>query len=84
MEKEEIKIEAPIAVAGVTLVPIVKTSLNYWLGKGHHSFFGTKQPISLVVAGPQGKRAFRVNGEEISLEQLTEEVPDIKEVLEGI
>ena len=84
MEKEEIKIEAPFAVAGVTLVPVVKTSLNCWSGKGCLSFFGTKQPDSLVVVAPQAKRAFRINGEEIPLDQLTEEVPDIKEILERI
>ncbi|MFC2016104.1 hypothetical protein ACFLUF_00125 [Chloroflexota bacterium] len=84
MEKEEIRIEAPLAIAGVTLVPIVKVSLNYWYTKGRLSFFGTKQPVSLVVVSPQAKRAFRINGEEISLDQLTKEVPGIKEVLEGV
>ena len=84
MEKEEIKIEAPFAVAGVTLVPIVKTSLNCWQGKRCLSFFGTKQPVSLVVISPQAKKAFRVSGEEISLDQLIKEVPGIKEILEGL
>ena len=83
MEKEEIRLEAPFAVAGVTLVPIVKTSLNCWHSKGCVSVFGTKQPISLVVVSPQVKRAFRINGEEVSLDQLTKEVPGIKEILEG-
>ena len=84
MEKEEIKIEAPLAVAGVTLVPIVKSSLNCWCSKNRLSFFGNKQPVSVVVVSPQARRAFRINGEEISLDQLTKEVPGIKEVLEGV
>ena len=84
MEKEEIRIEAPFAVAGVTLVPIVKASLNCWHSKGRFSFFGTKQPVSVVVVSPQATRAFRINGEEVSLDQLTKEVPDLKEILEGI
>ena len=84
MEKEEISIEAPFAVAGVTLVPIVKASLNSWHSKGRLSFFGIKQPISVVVISPQAKRAFRIDGEEVSLDQLTEEVPGIKEILEGM
>ena len=81
MEKEEIRIEAPFAVAGVTLVPVVKAWLNCWQSKGRLSFFGTKQPVSVVVISAQAKRAFRISGEEISLDQLTEEVPGIKEIL---
>ncbi len=84
MEKEEIRIEAPFAVAGVTLVPIVKTSVNYWHSKGRLSFFGTKQPVSIVVISPQAKKAFHINGEEIPLDQLINEVPGIKEVLEEL
>ncbi len=84
MEKEEIKIEAPFAVAGVTLVPIVKTSLNHWHSKGRFSFFGNKQPISVVVISPQARRAFRITGEEISLDQLAKEAPGITEMLERI
>ena len=84
MEKEEIKIEAPFTVAGVTLVPIVKTQLNRWQTKDRLSFFGIKQPVSIVVVSPQVKRAFRISGEEVPLDQLIEEVPDIKEILERI
>ena len=84
MEKEEIRIEAPIAVAGVTLVPIAKASLNYWHGKGRLSFFGTKQPVSVVIISPQAKRAFRISGEQVPLDQLVKEAPGIKDILEGI
>ena len=85
MEKEEkIRIEAPFAVAGLTLVPIVKTWLSLWHRRGRLSFFGIKQPVTIVVVSPQAKRAFRINGEEVSLDQLTKEVPGIKETLEGI
>ena len=80
MEKEEVRIEAPFDVNGVTLVPIVKTSVNYWHSKGRFSFFGMKHPVSVVVASPQAKRAFRINGEEVPLDQLTKEVPGIKEI----
>ncbi|MFC2046699.1 hypothetical protein ACFLTK_00265 [Chloroflexota bacterium] len=84
MEKKEIKIEAPFAIAGVTLVPIVKTSLNYRHSKNSLSFFGTKQPVSLVVISSQAKRAFRISGEEVSFDQLAKEAPGLEEVLEKI
>ena len=83
MEKEEIRIEAPFAVAGITLIPIVKASLNCWQGRGRLSFLGIKQPVSIVVISPQAKRAFRISGEEVPLAQLIKEVPGIKDIIEG-
>ena len=84
MEKEEIRLETPFAIAGVTLVPIVKTSINHWQSKGELFFIGTKQPLSLLVISPQAKRAFRISGEEISPDELMKEVPAIARILEGI
>ena len=84
MGKREITIDNPVTVGGVTLIPIVKTWLNCWRSKARLSFFGINQPVSIVVVSPQTKRAFRINGEEVSLDQLMTEVSGIKEILEGI
>lgn len=84
MEKKEVEIGNPVTVAGVTLIPVIKVSLNYWRSNGSVSFFGVKQPIGLVVVSSSARRAFRITGEEVPLDQLIQEVPRIKEVLEGI
>ena len=84
METEEIRIEAPFTVNGVTLIPIVKASITGWHRKRRLSFLGTKQPVIVVVVSPQTKRAFRISGEEISLDQLIKEVPGIKDILAGV
>jgi len=84
MEKKEVEIGSPVTVAGVTLIPVIKVSLNYWRRNGSLSFFGVKQPIGVVVVSPSAKRAFRITGEEVPLDQFIQEVPGIKEVLEGI
>ena len=84
MEKNEIVIENPVAVAGITLVPVTELSLNHWRGKHSLLCFGIKQPVGVVVISPSAKRAFRITGEEISLKELITEAPGIKEVLEGI
>lgn len=84
MKKKEIEIGNPMTVAGVTLIPVIKVSLNYWRRNGSLSFFGVKQPIGMVLVSPSGKRAFRITGEEVPLDQFIQEVPGIKEVLEGI
>jgi len=84
MEKNEVVIEKPVAVAGITLVPVTKLSLTYWRGKRGFSCFSVKQPVGVVVVSQSAKRAFRITGEEISLDQLITEAPGIKEALEGI
>ena len=84
MEKEEVEIDKAVKVAGVTLIPVTKVSLNYWHSNSGISFFGVKQPVSVIVVSPSAKKAFRVTGEEVSLYQLIQEVPGIKEILEGM
>ena len=81
MEKKEVGIGNPVVVAGVTLIPIAKVSLNYWHSNGGISFFGVKQPFAVVVVSPSAKRAFRITGKEVSLDQLIQEVPGMEEIL---
>ena len=84
MEKEEVTIGNPIAVDGVTLIPIVRVSLNSQYCKSGISLFSVKQPIALVVISVSARTAFRITGEEVSIDQLIQEFPDIKGMLEGI
>ena len=81
MDKKEVAINNPVTVAGVTLIPIVKISQYYWQGNRGISFMGVKQPVSVIVVSPSAKRAFRMTGEEVPLDQLIQEVPGVKEIL---
>ena len=84
MEKEKVEIGNPVTIGGLTLIPVVELSLAYWCSGGRFSCFGAKQPTSIVVVSPSEKRAFRVSGEEVPLDQFIEEIPGMKEVLETI
>ncbi|MFC1965119.1 hypothetical protein ACFLWG_03875 [Chloroflexota bacterium] len=84
MDTKEIVIDNPVTVAGITLIPVAKVSLSHWHGNRGTSFFGFKQPIGVVVVSPSARRAFRITGEKVSLDQFIQEVPGIKEILEGI
>ena len=84
MEKKETTIDSPVGVGEVTLIPVAKTLLNYERSNGGIFFFGMKQPVAVVVISVSGKRAFRITGEEVSVEEPIQEVPGIKETLEGI
>ena len=83
-KKREVEISNPVTIAGVTLIPVIKASLYYWHSNRGISFFSLKQPLNVIVVSPSGKKAFRITGEEVSLEQLIQEVPGIQEILAGI
>ena len=84
MEGKEIVVGPPLTVAGVTLIPVTKVSLGCQRASGGLYFFGAKQPVAVVVVSRSAKRAFRISGEEFSLEQLIKEAPGIKEILEEL
>ena len=84
MEEKEVIVENPVTIAGVTVIPVAEMSLNRWHGSRGFSFFGIKQPAGVVVVSPSVRKAFRTTGEEVSLDEFIKEVPDVKEVLEGI
>ena len=84
MEKKQVKIGKPVKTGQVTIIPVVKFSLNYWRGRSRFSCLGIKQPLFIVVVSSSWKRVFRPNGEEIPLEQLIEEIPSLQKVLNAI
>lgn len=84
METKEVTIDSPVRVAGVTLVPVVKVLRSQRQGNHGTWLFGSKQPVGIVVVAPSSRRAFRINGEEVSLGRFMEEVPGINDILEGI
>ena len=84
MEKKEIEIGSPLKVGGVTIIPVIKSSLNCWRYRASISFFGIKQPASVVVVSASEKKAFRITGEEVPLDQLIQEVPAVEELVGSI
>jgi len=81
MEKK-ITISSPVAIAGVTLILVIKVSVNCQ-GAGNNIFFsGIKQPVNVVVAAPSTEKAFNIDGDEIPIGQLLQEVPDLAGMLE--
>ena len=81
MEKKEVTIGNPVSVAGVTLIPIVESSIKYGRSQRRIVASGTVQPVSIIVVTPSGRSAFRITGEEVPLDQLGKEVPAIRKLL---
>lgn len=82
MEKSVVSLDNPISIRGLTVIPVVKFSLNYSFAAGI-AVMSTKQPVAAVIISPSQKKAFRMTGEEVSLEQLATEFPAIREPLEN-
>jgi hypothetical protein len=82
MEKKEITAVNPVSVGEITIIPVSRIKVSSRKGKRGIAFSGSKQPDSVIIASPSGRRAFRITGEEVSLDQITEEFPGISEKLE--
>ncbi len=84
MEKKEVTIINPVTVAGVTIIPVSKVTINHWHSRQGIAFYGSAEPESIIIVTPSAKRAFHITGEEITFDQLAQEIPDIRETLEEI
>jgi hypothetical protein len=77
-EKKEIITGSPVTVAGLTLIPIMETRLYHWRYHNSFALFGSKQAIGMIVVTPTLTKALKVNGEEVTLEELKREFPDLE------
>ncbi len=84
MVKREPAIDNAVSVDGLTIIPVVEVSLGYLLYNNFATVYGSKEPVAFIIVSPTEKRAFRITGEEVSIEQLVEECPEIKEMLERV
>ena len=74
-------ISGPIAIAGISLILVVKLSVNCQpMGSGMF-FSGTKQPINLVINSEFGRKAFDIRGAEVQVSTLVEQAPDLAVLL---
>jgi len=82
MEIKKVGIGRPVVIGSVRLVPIVQTTIGHWQRDGMVSFWGIKRPVSLLAISPSTRVAFAITGEQVPVERLTEEAPDIKTVID--
>jgi len=75
--------EDPVSLGAFTLLPVSETiCIGEQIG-GIVLFRFSKTPIAVVVISPTERRAFRMTGEEISLEDLTAEIPEVSMAISG-
>ena len=81
MQTKKMKIEGAISEGAFIFLPVSKTTCRGERIGQTAFFFAAKIPVAIVVLSPTGKKAFRISGEEISLDTLAAEVPDIREAI---
>ena len=76
MEKKEIVVEKAVTLAGFSITPVVEVMLkcndNY--NKGFICYY-YRRPLAVIISSKSIKKAIRITGEEVPLEQLIQEVP---------
>jgi hypothetical protein len=77
MEKKAVITETPFKIDGLTVIPVVRISLDDRTYGKRNIAFGSRQPVAVIFSTGAKKKVLRITGEEISLEKLMEEFPDL-------
>ena len=84
LEKEKVSAGQPITVGETRLIPIVRTAISCRNVNSGIVCFGSKNPVGIVIISPKWKGAINVAGEEVPIDQYTEQVAELKELLQGM
>lgn len=71
----------PLKVGELTLVPVSEFHSFSMVSGDGGSFVGMKRAKAVVALGPWGAVALDLDGEVLSLEELLDEVPGLKELV---
>ncbi len=74
------RVGTPVTLPDMTLLPVVRSRRS---GRSP-VFFGSCQAVALVVVARGEKKAFRVDGTEVTLAELAREVPGLEEALRQV
>lgn len=80
--ERKIGIDKPVTVDGVTLISVTKSLLNCQHIDNRILCFGAKHPFIIVALSQTMRQAFDITGQEIALDQLIQDIPGIKEIME--
>ena len=83
METQKVSAGERITIGGITLLPIINTSVHCWNAKMGIAGYGSKALDGIVVVSEKWTGAMNVAGEEVPVERYAEKVPEVKELLEN-
>ncbi len=77
MRVGELKIDRPVTMGRVTLIPVARISTYSKVLKENAIFIGSKTPVVLVVLAPGSTKVLEMDGEEVP----PDEIPGLEEVI---
>jgi hypothetical protein len=84
VNRTELKADDPLKVGDITLIPVAEVHSFSNVRGERAAFAGRKRAKAVVVIGPWGAVALNVEGEELSLSELLNEVSGLKERITGV
>ena len=75
---------AALTIGGLTIVPVAVTSVEIQREEGRVMAFGDTEAVAVIVIGPSGTQVLAVSGDILSLEQLADLYPGIREQLDAL
>jgi hypothetical protein len=84
MNHRELKADNPLNVGDITLIPVAEVHSFSMVQGERAAFAGRKRAKAVVALGPWGTVALNIEGEEVSLKELLDEVSGLKELVAGI
>jgi hypothetical protein len=83
LETQKVSAGQRITVGGITLLPIINTSVHCWNIERGIVGYGSKTLDGIVVVSEKWTGAINIAGEEVPVERYTEKVPEVKELLKN-
>ena len=84
LEIGEVSAGQLITLGETILLPIVRTSRSCRIVNSGIVCSGSKNLVVIVIISPHWKCALNAAGEEVPIDQYSEQVPELKELLQGI
>ncbi len=81
MEKEEIVVDTPVEVCGLTVILVVQVTTHCFSKKKRISSFCSKKPLYVVIVKESDIKAFDMNGSQVELDKLIDAVSELKAML---
>jgi hypothetical protein len=69
-------------IAGFRIIPVARISISYNIGKSGIYLSSFKYPVAIVLISESFQKVFRVTGEEITLQLLMTDFPELNKYMD--
>lgn len=81
MEAKQVKIEEPLRLEGLTVIPVSQTTLHSSAGNWGLYLSASKKVVAVILLSSSQKKLYMVGEEGMSMEQLLQQLPRLQDVL---